>query len=300
MIETMDYHLSSNITRRPYSRQTSPDIGILSSNNTYCAGSKSKCFHSDMGTSASSNGLFKPSMTSSLPGGYEGNHGYRYGHTSLDGLSKRYSEKNTAKTSPRQTRRGPLKADHNIGTPSLRETSTTYRNIHLTPLTKKRSNSMTDINLLNKNYSNPYCDGDYSNNNTEQQTGNKYGFSFAKFPAAVEHVRTGGESLTKKSGQILNGAKLKLTKLTQGTSSNRLHRRYSSTNDITAITDRTKQINILNAQTNNRLAHRHESLDNTQETIDKSTQGKKMVQKIINEEFKRHSSSASIKRRVSI
>lgn len=202
-----------------------------------------------MGIGASStNGYCQSSKSSSLPGGsHSTSRNYRYHYKTNLYNDKGFGSTTKVKTSPKSTLPGPLKADHNI---NVREYHTSNdKHVTLSPLTKRKSRSLVDLSSYNNKN-----DNDNEIDTSKKKVYDKYGFSICKTPV-IANIRLGGGSLYKKSEELMNSAKLKLSQLNNNAELpvNSLRRRYSSSNDITAITDRMKKANIFNAQksTNN-------------------------------------------------
>ena len=181
-----------------------------------------------MGTAASSNKEFPhPKRTYSLPGGDE------------KVLSKKYqvpkmSTFDSSSTNLQNRRgvlagKGPLKADHSIRAGVRSEFSRNLYNEPLKPLGKKAS-SISDLRSTVRD-----------NNEDMNQ--------ISKFDILNKYNSRNEDSLSKRSEDLLNSAKLKLQGLTKGLPSNRLNRKISvSSNDISEINDKLSQTNLNSGQ----------------------------------------------------
>lgn len=181
-----------------------------------------------MGTAASSNKEFPhPKRTYSLPGGDE------------KVLSKKYqvpkmSTFDSSSTNLQNRRgvlagKGPLKADHSIRAGVRSEFSRNLYNEPLKPLGKKAS-SISDLRSTVRD-----------NNEDMNQ--------ISKFDILNKYNSRNEGSLSKRSEDLLNSAKLKLQGLTKGLPSNRLNRKISvSSNDISEINDKLSQTNLNSGQ----------------------------------------------------
>ena len=181
-----------------------------------------------MGTAASSNKEFPhPKRTYSLPGGDE------------KVLSKKYqvpkmSTFDSSSTNLQNRRgvlagKGPLKADHSIRAGVRSEFSRNLYNEPLKPLGKKAS-SISDLRSTVRD-----------NNEDMNQ--------ISKFDILNKYNSRNEDSLSKRSEDLLNSAKLKLQGLTKGLPSNRLNRKTSvSSNDISEINYKLSQTNLNSGQ----------------------------------------------------
>lgn len=181
-----------------------------------------------MGTAASSNKEFPhPKRTYSLPGGDE------------KVLSKKYqvpkmSTFDSSSTNLQNRRgvlagKGPLKADHSIRAGVRSEFSRNLYNEPLKPLGKKAS-SVSDLRSAVRD-----------NNEDMNQ--------ICKFDILNKYNSRNEDSLSKRSEDLLNSAKLKLQGLTKGLPSNRLNRKTSvSSNDISEINYKLSQTNLNSGQ----------------------------------------------------
>lgn len=181
-----------------------------------------------MGTAASSNKEFPhPKRTYSLPGGDE------------KVLSKKYqvpkmSTFDSSSTNLQNRRgvlagKGPLKADHSIRAGVRSEFSRNLYNEPLKPLGKKAS-SISDLRSTVRD-----------NNEDMNQ--------ISKFDILNKYNSRNEDSLSKRSEDLLNSAKLKLQGLTKGLPSNRLNRKISvSSNDISEINYKLSQTNLNSGQ----------------------------------------------------
>ena len=181
-----------------------------------------------MGTAASSNKEFPhPKRTYSLPGGDE------------KVLSKKYqvpkmSTFDSSSTNLQNRRgvlagKGPLKADHSLRAGVRSEFSRNLYNEPLKPLGKKAS-SISDLRSTVRD-----------NNEDMNQ--------ICKFDILNKYNSRNEDSLSKRSEDLLNSAKLKLQGLTKGLPSNRLNRKISvSSNDISEINDKLSQTNLNSGQ----------------------------------------------------
>ena len=181
-----------------------------------------------MGTAASSNKEFPhPKRTYSLPGGDE------------KVLSKKYqvpkmSTFDSSSTNLQNRRgvlagKGPLKADHSIRAGVRSEFSRNLYNEPLKPLGKKAS-SISDLRSTVRD-----------NNEDMNQ--------ICKFDILNKYNSRNEDSLSKRSEDLLNSAKLKLQGLTKGLPSNRLNRKTSvSSNDISEINYKLSQTNLNSGQ----------------------------------------------------
>ena len=181
-----------------------------------------------MGTAASSNKEFPhPKRTYSLPGGDE------------KVLSKKYqvpkmSTFDSSSTNLQNRRgvlagKGPLKADHSIRAGVRSEFSRNLYNEPLKPLGKKAS-SISDIRSAVRD-----------NNEDMNQ--------ICKFDILNKYNSRNEDSLSKRSEDLLNSAKLKLQGLTKGLPSNRLNRKTSvSSNDISEINYKLSPTNLNSGQ----------------------------------------------------
>ena len=219
--------------------------------NTYTVNTSN--LQRNMGTAASSNGLHKPSQTSTLPGGNdisscERNYRYYNNKNNHDRFMNRdniFGSGTKIKSSPRTTAPGPLKANHNIGVNSKEHQSfvSTTRHAHLSPLSKRKSRSLTDLSL--HNHTSTSSDDDTPQNRKPNQGKSRYGFNITR-DSTISDLKNSG---VRKGEEILNSAKLKLAQLSDVIpTSTRLHRRYGSSNDLDAVTDRIKKVNLLNGQ----------------------------------------------------
>lgn len=182
-----------------------------------------------MGTAASSNKEFPhPKRTYSLPGGDE------------KLLSKKYQSPKMpafdSSSSSLQNRRGilagkgPLKADHSIRAGVRSEFSRNLYNEPLKPLSKKAS-SISDLRSTVR-------DDTVTNNNEDLD-------QISKFDFLSRYNYRNEDSLSKRSEDLLNSAKLKLQGLTKSLPSNRLNKKISvSSNDVSEINDKLSQINL--------------------------------------------------------
>ena len=186
-----------------------------------------------MGTAASSNKEFPhPTRTYSLPGGDE------------KLLSKKYqvpkmSTFDSSSTSLQNRRgvlagKGPLKADHSIRAGVRSEFSRNLYNEPLKPIGKKAS-SISDLRSTVR-------DNTVMDNNEDLD-------QISKFDFLSRYNYRNEDSLSKRSEDLLNSAKLKLQGLTKGLPSNRLNRKISvSSNDVSEINDKLSQTNLNSGQ----------------------------------------------------
>ncbi|XP_057301780.1 ubiquitin carboxyl-terminal hydrolase 2-like [Hydractinia symbiolongicarpus] len=216
----------------------------MNTRNTYTASSNKTLVE----TVALTGGLPTPHKTSLLPGG--------------DRFSFNKIIEKTSKSSPRQDSGGPFKADHNI---VLGLNYLSHRYQQLTPLSRRKSSSLSDLQNTDGNLDDAFYKEKY-----------RKGFSISKDVNAED---TKVRSVSSGRGEeILKTCRTKIALLTKEESlRNPANHRVNQSKEY--LSDRIKQINISNSQKNMYIKLQRKAYQRSSPDIFKDSKNEKPEQK---------------------